>query len=310
MSNQGWLVNDCLTCIPGTKTFWHDLLEWFPDLVDKTNGYTDYKVLADKIEHGAKLEGVPDYVIRNATFFRRINLPCKQISLLQDCYKDTFLRTQQIDVCNNSGVSVFNSNFTYGQYKNDITECDIKIIPLGTDFQLFKNSKNKYNDILPNSILFVGAANNYPKGFDVILDLINVTNYNFCLVMKDDFNISHPRVKVFNKISHEILINIYNNCDVLLCTSIIETQHLVSIEAGACDLPIITTNIGALYNIPSGEWGLKECNGNYIECIEFVKNNKSNFSPRQFLLKNKFDKEACKNEWVKIVKSVVGEIDE
>ena len=23
----GWLVNDTLTCIPGTKTIWHDLLE-------------------------------------------------------------------------------------------------------------------------------------------------------------------------------------------------------------------------------------------------------------------------------------------
>jgi hypothetical protein len=23
------IVNDCLTTIPGTKTFWHDLQEWF-----------------------------------------------------------------------------------------------------------------------------------------------------------------------------------------------------------------------------------------------------------------------------------------
>ena len=38
---KGWLVNDCLTCIPGTKTFWHDLLEWIPTLEDKTDFHTD-----------------------------------------------------------------------------------------------------------------------------------------------------------------------------------------------------------------------------------------------------------------------------
>ena len=47
--NKGWLVNDCLTCIPGTKTLWHDLLEWMPNLIDKTNGYTDFRYLADTI---------------------------------------------------------------------------------------------------------------------------------------------------------------------------------------------------------------------------------------------------------------------
>ena len=45
--NSGWLVNDTLTCIPGTITFWHNLLEWFPELLDKTNGYTNYINLAN-----------------------------------------------------------------------------------------------------------------------------------------------------------------------------------------------------------------------------------------------------------------------
>ena len=303
----GWLVNDCLTCIPGTKTFWHDLLEWFPGLVDKTNGYTDYSVLANKLEQEAGLEGIPDYIVRNATFFRKIKLPCKQVSLLQDCYDE---RTQQKEVCNNSSVTVFNSNFTFEQYKNDITECKIKIISLGIDFELFNilNSKQEIQQqlgILPNSILFVGSSGNYPKGFDVVLNLMNTTNYNFCLVMKDGFNISHPRVKVFNNIDHGMLVRIYNSCDMLLCASVIETQHLATIEAGACGLPIITTNVGALYNIDSGDWGVKIINNNYVECVEFVKNNKNKFFPRQYLLKNKFDKKSCKKKWINTIKEII-----
>ena len=303
----GWLVNDCLTCIPGTKTFWHDLLGWFPNLIDKTNGYTNYNILADRLEQEAELEGTPDYIIRNATFFRKINLPCKQVSLLQDCYEE---RAQQKDVCNNSDVTVFNSNYTFEQYKNDIIGCKIEVIPLGVDFHLFNVLNNKQElqqqlNILPNSILFVGSSDNYPKGFDAVLNLINTTNYNFCLVMKDDFNISHQRVKVFNKINHDMLVKIYNSCDILLCTSVIETQHLAAIEAGACDLPVVTTNVGALYNVDNGDWGVKVMNNNYIERIEYVKNNKNKFSPRQYLLKNKFDKESCKNKWINLIGRVV-----
>jgi glycosyltransferase involved in cell wall biosynthesis len=301
MSNVGWLVNDCLTCIPGTKTFWHDLLEWIPDLIDKTNGYTNYNILANNIERDAVLSEHPSYIIRNATFFRRINLPCKQISLLQDCYKDPSLRTQQLDVCNNGDVVVFNSNFTYEQYKNDVTECEIKIISLGTDFNLFNKQDVKHGEVLPNSVLFVGANNVSGKRFDIILDLIKNTNYNFCLVMKDNFTMNHPRVKVFNKVNHEILVKIYNSCEMLICASPGETQHLASMEAGACNLPIITSNSGALYNIPSGVWGLKEVNDNYIECIDFIKNNKDKFSPREFLLNMGFDKETCKNRWISLI---------
>ena len=157
---KGWLVNDCLTCIPGTRTFWHDLLEWIPGLVDKTGGYTDYKNLANKIEKDATI-ALPDYIIRNATFFRQINLPCKQSSLLQDYCVDN---TQQIEVCNNSTITVFNSNYTYNKYKHLITGCRTEIIPLGVDFDFFRPTEEKHLEVLPNSILFVGAANDYPKG--------------------------------------------------------------------------------------------------------------------------------------------------
>lgn len=302
MNKVGWLVNDCLTCIPETKTFWHDLLDWFPELLDKTNGYTNYNILANIIERDGDAS-LPDYIIRNATFFRHMDLHCKQVSLLQDCYED---KAQQIDVCNRSDVTVFNSNFTYSQYKDTIIDCDVKIIPLGVDFEQFnvihdKRVLQREVGILPNSILFVGSSLDYPKGFSRVQHLINNTNYNFCLVMKDTFSINNPRVKVFNKITHDVLAKVYNSCDMLLCTSRIETQHLATIEAGACDIPILTTNIGALYDTPNGDWGVKVEEEDFVSGIEFINNNRNLFSPRQYFLNNKFDKESCKNKWIKLI---------
>jgi glycosyltransferase involved in cell wall biosynthesis len=187
---NGWLVNDCLTCIPNTKTFWHDLLEWIPGLSDMCGGYTDYNNLPNVIENSLR-QTRPDYIIRNATFFRRLLPQTKTISLLQDSYNESYLRNNQLDVCNNSTYTVFNSNYVYSLYKNEITSPH-KIIPLGVDFDHFRILPNKNElklkyGIKDNTILYVGSSLNYPKGFDRVLNLINTANYNFCLVMKDDF---------------------------------------------------------------------------------------------------------------------------
>ena len=124
---KGWLVNDTLTCIPGTRTLWHELLDWFPLLQDKTNGHTPFNLLTKKIEREASLEP-PDYIIRNGTFFPKIKVPVKTISLIQDIYHNE-IRTNQIDVINNSNLVVFNSNYTKTHYQNDIKVPSV-IIPL------------------------------------------------------------------------------------------------------------------------------------------------------------------------------------
>ena len=64
-----WLVNDFLTCIPGTRTFWHDLMDEF-GLVDKTG--TRFDQLAPAIEGAIDAAGAPDLIIRNASYFRPI----------------------------------------------------------------------------------------------------------------------------------------------------------------------------------------------------------------------------------------------
>jgi glycosyltransferase involved in cell wall biosynthesis len=80
---------------------------------------------------------------------------------------------------------------------------------------------------------------------------------------------------------------------------------LATIEAGGCNLPVLTTNIGALYNIPSGIWGIKVENNDYIGGIKYINNNRGIFSPRKYFLNNKFDKSSCRDAWLSIVEGLI-----
>ena len=295
---KGWLVNDTLTCIPGTKTFWHDLLDNVDGLEDKCNGYTPYNILTNKIVEYSMSEGKPDYIVRNGSFFPTIPIGVPTISLLQD------LNHGRMDVCNSSSVVVFNSLYTKTHYPQVTSRTEI--IPLGIDFNQFKPSKSFQQDlgILDNSILFIGSSQNHPKGFDKVLELINNTDYNFCLVMKDNFTMDHPRVKVFNRIPHEVLVKVMNSCSLLICTSVVETQHLAGIEAAACNLPLVTTDVGVYYGKEDGEWGVKVLDGNFKVKVDYVMDNLNNFSPRKHFLELGYDKPSCMNKWNKLIKSI------
>lgn len=309
MTKHGWIINDKLTCIPGTKTFWHDLLDWIPGLISKADDIS-FHVLANKIENDFNSTYVkPYYLIRNATFFRRMNLPVKTISLLQDSYIGGGNFGPQIDVCNSSDVTVFNSPFIYEHYKSYIKQRTC-VIPLGTDFDFFTpmtnktELRNKYGFKVNEPLfIFIGSSTVHPKGFDVLSELINTTNYNFCLVMKDDYVSTNPRVKVFNKIDHSKLKELINCCDAAICTSKMETLHLSGIECAACDIPVLATNVGVYYNDFNNNWG-KICSTveDFRVAMKYVLVNK--FNTRNEFLNKKLDKHSCKNSWLDLVNSI------
>lgn len=303
MIKRGWLVNDWLTAIPNTRTFWHDLLDWFPNLEDKTNGYTDFSVLADRIE---SLPTRPDYIIRNGTYFRKLNINIPTISLIQDVQEN---KTQQIDVINSSNVVVFNTFYVYEKYKKYINDSiRVSICPLGVDFDFFKPLSEKNQSVLPNSILFIGSSTIYPKGFDILLKIIKNTNYNFCLILKDDTSLDkipledRQRVRIFNKISTADVRLIINSCILCLCTSYEETQHLSGIECAACNIPIVARPVGVYYdNRDSIEWGcLVNDDSKFIETIDFAIEHINTFSPRKCFIK-KYSTDICRHNWKCII---------
>ncbi len=132
-SKMGWLINDRLTAIPNTRTFWHDLLDWFPNLIDKCNGYTDFTKLP-KIMEATK--PYPDFIIRNGSYFRKLNINVPTFSLVQD----TLNQPMQTEVINSSTCVVFASKQTYKLYKDRINPRNVRIIEQSSDFNFFKFS--------------------------------------------------------------------------------------------------------------------------------------------------------------------------
>jgi glycosyltransferase involved in cell wall biosynthesis len=308
----GWLVNDCLTTIPGTRTLWHDLLDAVPGLEDMTGGYTPFEELAGRVEQRLKDSSVkPDYIIRNATFFGPINTDVPTISFLQDIMEGRQF-DQQVDVCRGSRAVVFNSDYTRSFYAQ-VENMHNLVIPIGIDFDRFRplpdaDTVRQELGVRENSILFVGDSSIYPKGFDIITAL-SAYDRQFCWVMKDETKAPHAgNVRVFNRVSHDLLVKIYNSCKLLVCSSIRETQHLAGIEAAACGLPIVAPNIGIYYQRESGVWGRKVENGrdpiSYLKEIDYVLENRNGFSPRDYFKDGGFTRYHTAEAWASVVRTM------
>src|SRR5690606_35108186 len=128
----------------------------------------------------------------------------------------------------------------YEQYKQQLTG-DVRIIPLGVDFDLFAPT----NQIKKYDVIFVGADSDI-KNFNLVRQIIKACpTLQFCLVLKHHTTETFGKnVSVFSKINHLCLADLHNQSKLLMCTSKHETQHLSGIEAGACNIPIVTTNVG------------------------------------------------------------------
>lgn len=298
---KGWLVNDCLTCIPNTRTFWHDLLDWFPNLEDKCNGHTSYDVLAQTIE---SLPGKPDYIIRNGTYFRKLNIDVPTFCLIQDTKNDPV----QTEVINSSTCVVFASKETHNLYKDRINPQNVRIIEQSSDFNFFKPIPETHPDVLPNSILFIGDSSHEKKGFHRVLHLIEtMPDFNFCLVMKDNTSLdvipehSRNRVRIFNRVDRNTVRLIINSTVCAICTSGNEEGHFAGIEIGACNIPMVARPMGCYIDRKEDEtWGLISDDEDFPEAIRYVVNNKEQFSPREYYSKE-YTLDRCREKWYDLI---------
>jgi glycosyltransferase involved in cell wall biosynthesis len=306
MDNKiGWLVNDTLTCIPNTRTFWHDLLEWFPNLQDKCNGYTDYSILAQTIE---SINERPDYIIRNGSYFRKLNIDVPTFCLIQD----TSDNPMQTEVINTSTCVVFASKQTHNLYKDRINPKNVRVIEQSSDFNFFKPISERHPEVLPNSIIFIGDSSHEKKGFHRVLNLIEtMTDFNFCLVMKDDTSIndipqhSRSRVRIFNKVNRDTVRLLINSSVCAICTSGNEEGHFAGIEIGACDIPMVARPMGCYLDRKDDKsWGLISDDENFPETIRYVVNNRHTFTPREYYSKE-YTLERCREKWADLINEFV-----
>ena len=305
INKEGWLINDCLTCIPNTRTYWHDLLDWFPNLIDKCDGYTEYSILAQKIECIPKH---PNYIIRNGSYFRKLNIDVPTFSLIQDTMDNPI----QTEVINSSTCVVFASKQTYNIYKNRINPKNVRIIEQSSDFNFFKPISERHPDVLPNSIIFIGDSSYDKKGFHRVLNLIETMHdFNFCLIMKDNTTLdiipehNRNRVRIFNRVDRNTVRLLINSCICAICTSGNEEGHFAGIEIGACNIPMVSRPMGCyLDRVNDQSWGLIANDEDFAVKIRYVANNREFFSPRKYYSKE-YTLERCREKWTTLIEEFV-----
>ncbi len=116
--------------------------------------------------------------------------------------------------------------------KRDIGIKKAVIIPNGVDLNLVKPSGRSPDGFSDKSILFASDPGKYVKNYQL-------AERARSLLINDQI-----KLKVVHSKSHRDIINEINNIDVLLVTSHWEGSPNIVKEAMACNVPVVSTNVG------------------------------------------------------------------
>ena len=304
-----YLVNDLMTCIPGTRTFWHDLVDWFG--LNFVGGA--YEKLA--VEASRQIPKDATLVIRNATYFGPLETDAPTISLVQDIVEGEARKIQEL-VCSRSAVAVFNSRYTASKY-GTASEAPV-IIPLPIDFNHFEpgNYMGLQQKLgLPDGcVCWVGASQGAAgdvKGWPTFLQIVRMNpDIGFVAVLKDAMpDAMPPNLRCYERLAHDALVDVMGACRVGLCTSVTETQHLAGIEMGACGLPMVAPPIGCYYGRDSDlpGWPLmdKEITADrYAEAIRDCLSSLPDPAYVHDYWRKSFDQEIIRKQWAALIEEV------
>jgi len=122
--------------------------------------------------------------------------------------------------------------------KNDLGISKVEIIPNGVDFCMFKplnqeDCKTKLSwDKDKTQILFAANPQRQEKNYKLTIAAFDLLNLNHC-ELKELVNVPNDQVSLY-----------HNAADVVLLTSLWEGSPNVIKEAMACNIPIVSTNVG------------------------------------------------------------------
>lgn len=135
--------------------------------------------------------------------------------------------------------------------ENGIKEDKINVIPLGADLSIFK-PKTTYNTTGKLRLLYVGNVSKQ-KGVDVLLQALKeLDRSDVELVIIGsvvDSNILAPYAGYYQLtpyLSHDKLVEYYQQADIFILPSLLDSWGMVVNEAMACATPVIVTeNVGS-----------------------------------------------------------------
>ncbi|MDA3803110.1 MAG: glycosyltransferase family 4 protein [Patescibacteria group bacterium] len=203
--------------------------------------------------------------------------------------------------------------------KNTSSKPENNIIAKAQDIVKFINEKIIKKDKV--DLIFVGGLDkaHYFKGIDILLEALSFLrekDWKLTIVgdgeLKEDYKLQayqlglDKKVNFAGKLSNEQLINTYQNSDLLILPSINKNEAfgIVLIEAMACGVPVITSNLPGVRSVFEHEkQGLVFKTGNkedLKEKIEYILNNKNirkmMSSQARHLAEEKYSLEKMKTE--------------
>ncbi|OGG39310.1 hypothetical protein A3J20_01925 [Candidatus Gottesmanbacteria bacterium RIFCSPLOWO2_02_FULL_42_29] len=295
------IANDYLTGRMGEKTMWNHLIEKLPNTapLDKTMLPETPYFEDEGRKYIAKHYTRAKFIIQNATFINLISPDHFTIIYLQDDLRSMgrFSRQQEENL-RLADFRVTNSNLTASSYP----EYEFEKIPIGINEALFspgnkRIEREKYGIPKNKQVgIFVGDLSEV-KGWAKVRNIIeNHPEILWIVVSKDDKKYEAPNVKMFNRISQEILATLHRAADFFILGSSVETQCLAAIEACFTNIPVIMRTVGIFSDF--SEEDREQC-GIFGEDFEkaLQKIPTKTFSPRAVMIKNKLHIEGMIDQW-------------
>ena len=186
-------------------------------------------------------------------------------------------------------------------------DVDAKYAPNGIDLSLFNSTERNFNNKI--KILIEGNCKDYYKNIDESFKITNKLD-------RDKYEIHYlsyeqePKKwykvdKFYHKVPHNEVANIYNDCDILLKTSILDSFSYPPLEmmatGGVC---VVLPNDGNVEYLRDNENCLLYKQGNIEEAIEKIKKITTDSNLRDKLIKNGYET-AKGRDWTKIEKEIL-----
>ena len=116
-------------------------------------------------------------------------------------------------------------------------------------------------------------------------------------------------VKVYSRISQELLAKLYNCADFFILGSPVETYCLAAVEACLCNVPVIMHNVGVFNDFtPTERTAVGIFDMNFIQAISAIQ--QAQFSPRETVLAKKRTINDTMLKWQMLLAQIAAEFEQ
>ena len=192
---------------------------------------------------------------------------------------------------------------------------NLEVIHPGVDFNVFKPLNNKdairekYGIPKDKKVIISVTKPQVAKGWHILKDLCNTMKDVHWLfvctnIPEGNIKIKKKNVTLLNTLPREQMPELYNAADVFCLPSLVESYGISTVEAMACNLPIVMSKTGLFSDWGSGDCGkiLSRFDPKlYEDSIREILKGEETYSPRKVAEQEKLDLDTFNNKWRKVI---------